>query len=217
MSRIDDVLPGGLNKLNEITDDAEFTYHAYWLRRDYEALESVMANEMPGCPAYIVSQKGIYRTEALIDQADSHFHPDLASAIPDQAKTDIKEAGKCLAFELPTACSFHLWRAVESTTDEYYVALAGKSFDADNVSRNWGAKIKALEAAKADQGVTAFLDHIREHYRNPQTHPERIVPLKEAQMLFGTATSAIAQIVTAIQNLKSGGASGNLALVQGGP
>jgi hypothetical protein len=207
IATITNIIPTDLDEIDKIDKEAALDYWGYRLKQDLQAFESVIANEMPGVPAYVVSQKGIYRTEDLIEHAEKQFPQEFQPYIPNQAVMDIKEAGKCLAFSLPTACSFHLWRALETVMDAYYAKLTSSTFEADGVSLNWGAKIKALEEKKGEPAVTKYLDHIRQQYRNPQTHPEEMVELNEALMLFGVAASSITAMVTAIQKAKPASSS----------
>ncbi len=202
ITSIGGIIPTDFDEATKLDKETQLSYWGYRIKEDLAALESVLANEMPGVPAYIVSPKGIYKTEDLIEHAEKQFPQELQSLLAQQTVLDIREAGKCLAFSLPTACSFHLWRALETVMDAYYVKLASKSFDDAKVSRNWGAKIKALQEANAEASVTKFLDHIREQYRNPQTHPEEMVELNEALMLFGAAASAITAIVIAMDKVR---------------
>ena len=212
IAAITEIVPEDPGTLTDAEKERELGYEGYKIHEAFEAFESVLSNETPSVPAYIVSQKGIYRTEDLIEHADKHFPSEIAEMLPLQTKTDICESGKCLAFELPTACSFHLWRALETVMDSYYARITSSSFEQDKVSLNWGAKIKALEEQGADKAVTKNLDHIREHYRNPQTHPDEIVTLDEAQMLFGTAASSITQMVMAMRKLAASPPGGLSAL-----
>lgn len=198
---IDAIVPQDITKMLE--EDQTKMVPEYKLGMVQDAiknLETVMSNDMPGISSYVVTQKGIYRTEDLIDRTEMHFPIDIQNALPTQAKKDLQEAGKCLAFEVPTACTFHLWRSVESVMKAYYVKLSGgKTFDDDKINRNWGAYVKALNDKGADSNITKFLDHLREEYRNPQTHPEEMVGINEAMGLFSVATSAILQMVSEIQ------------------
>lgn len=164
-----------------------------------------ISNDMPGIAAYLVSKKGIYDTDALIEHAEHHLLPDIRAALPPQAITDLREAGRCLAYENATACAFHLWRAIETVMQEYYSKLTGSTLEKDGIASNWGAYIKGLENANADVKVTAFLDHIRDKYRNPHTHPDVVVTIGEAQGLFGVATSSIDQMVTEMKKLQGKG------------
>jgi hypothetical protein len=180
-----------------------------------QSLETVMGSDLPGLSCYLVSPKGIYKTEALIENADENFGETIRAGVPERAREDFKEAGRCLAFERPTACAFHLWRAIETVMDAYYLRLTSKSFKEAGVTRNWDRYVKALNEAHAEGKITQFLDHIRKEYRNPQTHPEVMVSVDEAFSLFGVASSVINQMVlemqkpqTAPQLPLAGGAAG---------
>lgn len=164
--------------------------------------ETVLANELPGLATYVVSPKGIYSTDDLITNAELHIPEKYRGTLSDKSKADIQQAGKCLAFELSTASAFHIWRAVESVMDSYHVALTTKTFAEAGVTRNWGAYIKALEAAKAEKKITVFLDHIRQEYRNPNSHPEEMLELDEAFSLFAPALSVIGQMLREILEIQ---------------
>jgi hypothetical protein len=160
--------------------------------------EVVLANELPGLATYSVTPKGVFSTDDLIANAELQIPEGYRSTLSEKVKADIQQAGKCLAFELPTASAFHMWRSVESVMDSYHEALTGKSFADAGITRNWGAYIKALEGAKAENKITVFLDHIREEYRNPISHPNEILELDEAFALFGPAISSIGQMLKEI-------------------
>ena len=173
-----------------------------WLVQRAKDLETVLANELPGLATYSVSPKGIFSTDDLITNAELQIPEAYRSVLNDKAKADIQQAGKCLAFELPTASAFHMWRSVESVMDSYHEALTRKSFLDAGVTRNWGAYIKALETARAEKKITVFLDHIREEYRNPISHPNEMLELDEAFALFGPAISAIGQMLKEICEIR---------------
>jgi hypothetical protein len=177
-------------------------YQIINIQQRLKDFETVLANELPGLSTYYVITKGIYSTDDLITHADQHLPESLRCDLPEQAKKDMKEAGRCLAFEVPTASAFHMWRAVESVMNKYYEHLTGKTFEAAEILRNWGQYIKALEDAGADAKITVFLDHIRAEYRNPISHPSENVDLDNAFGLFGTSFSVIGQIIKEIQTDK---------------
>lgn len=169
--------------------------------------ETVLANELPGLATYFVSQKGIYSTDDLISNADFHFTEEMLKDMPANARKDICAGGRCLAFELATASAFHMWRALETMIEKYYVALSGgKTLEDAKIERNWFAYIRALKDEGADSKITDFLDHIRREYRNPITHPTETLDNEEALGLFGAALSAIGQITKAtIMRTKAAG------------
>jgi hypothetical protein len=160
--------------------------------------ETVFKNDTPSMAIFWAEQKGIYRTEDLIDHAEMHVPRSASNCLSSQAKVDLRSAGRCLAFNLPTATAFHVWRALEVTFGEYYVSLTGKSFENAKIARNWGAYIKALNDAGADVKITGNLDHIRAEYRNPVMHPNVNVLPDEAFGLLGIGFSAITQVLNEI-------------------
>ena len=121
----------------------------------------------------------------------------MRTQIPNEAMDDIKQAGRCIAFDIPTAAAFHIIRATETVILQYYNKLGGKSIKPK--MRNWGAYINALRSCKADQRITGFLDHIREEYRNPVLHPETMVESEQVQVFLGVCVSAIIQMIQAIK------------------
>lgn len=195
------VLPNDLGEALAIDADIAFEWRASYINGKIGALETVLGNDMPDIASYVVSQKGIYRTADLIGHAENQLSEEGRAAISEQTCLDIREAGRALAYELSTACAFHLWRSVESCMGVYFTTLTGNDWEAAGISTNWGAYIKALKAAGAPDKVTGFLDHIREEYRNPQTHPDEPVHLGEAQRLFPVALSAIEQLVLETRKL----------------
>jgi hypothetical protein len=203
LEAIDRILPADIQQIFGADQDTKvFAYEIHTVRTAIENLETVLRNDMPGVSCYVVSQKGIYKTDDLITHADHHFPSAIRAEIPEQAKIDLIESGKCLAFEVPTACAFHLWRAVETVMANYYAKLTNSTFKADKIAKNWAAYIRALNEKGAEPNITKFLDHIRSEYRNPQTHPEAMLDVNEALGLFGVALSAIHQMVLEIQKLE---------------
>lgn len=195
------IVPTDFKKALELTGTEKMGWRGVEIADAYKELESVFRNDMPGIAAYIISKKGIYSTDDLILHADNAFVDATRKAMPAKAVRDFQEAGKCLAYEVGTACAFHLWRSVETVTEFYYEQLTGQDFDKAGVTRNWGAYIVALNKAGADKEITTFLDHIRKTYRNPQTHPDKFVDVPQALRLFGVAISSIDQMMAAVEAL----------------
>jgi hypothetical protein len=112
---------------------------------------------------------------------------------------EVRQAGRCLAFDIPTAAAFHIIRATESVIREYYQLILGSL--PKMKMRNWGAYIRNLQTSgKADAGVIAILNHIKETYRNPILHPESVVSLEESQIIVSLCASAITQMVLKISD-----------------
>jgi hypothetical protein len=169
-----------------------------------EEFLTILNAELDKISVYHVAKKRIYDTNELIASACSIFSQTIANALPISAKHDVDEAGKCLAFEVPTAAAFHILRASEAVMGLYYQTLTkGRTFRDDKIARNWGAYIDALRKNGAEKKVTEFLDHIRAEYRNPITHPEDELNLDQALDLFNAEISSIGQIMNHVLTLRA--------------
>jgi hypothetical protein len=199
-------IPGqNLNKaITPITDrtdfDAPITHiEAYNVKTAVQEFETVLRNEMAVSDCYFVTRKGGYDTSVLIANAEKCFPSELATKVP-RAIVDIREAGKCLAFELNTASGFHILRATESVVRSYW----------DNVSKGKPhPRPKTLgrylgEMEKKDFGskkARAALKQITDLHRNPLMHPEETLSLEDAVGLFGICQSAISAMLKEIPPL----------------
>lgn len=161
--------------------------------------EIILQNEFANLHTYLVPQKLGYDTTTLISSGAMLLDDETRAVIPHEAIEDMNQAGRCLAFEISTAAGFHVIRATESVIRLYYKKMVGTSPGGKN--RNWGAYVKELRTSGADEKITAFLDHIRESYRNPITHPEETLTPAEAQSLLGVCVSAISQMAAAIAKI----------------
>jgi hypothetical protein len=151
----------------------------------------------------LVEQIGAYRTPTLIESADVVFPTNVRDKLQPDAVKDVRDAGRALAFELPTAVGFHICRAVETTLLQYFSEL-----DIELPAyRNLGRYIEALESSAEEKGidpkVLATLDQFRDLHRNPIMHPDVHLNMEEAQILFALAQSAISGIVLDITKIKS--------------
>ena len=172
INAITGVVPEAITDI-DMSDGNELGWRASGITTALQQLESVLQNEMPDVASYVVSQKGIFRTEDLIQKAEHQLSAASRLGLPMLAQFDIQQAGKCLAYELAVACAFHLWRAVETVMATLYERKTGTTLEAAGAMRNWAEYIKLMRKANIDPKITTFLDHIRDQYRNPISHPER--------------------------------------------
>lgn len=157
------------------------------LRSSLDTLEKVLQEEMKIADVYAVGQKRIYSTRLLIEKADDGLGAEARSAISEPVRKDLREAGRCLAFELPTAAGYHAMRAAEKALRDWYHEVLDKK--ADRVS--WAKAVEDLREAGADEATLAAFDRVRELHRNPLAHPEIFLALEEALDIFGAAETAI--------------------------
>lgn len=152
---------------------------------------TILNAELSNLDTYWVEPKGIYSTNDLIEHAENTFSEGVRQELVDETKLDVNEAGKCLAFDLPTAAAFHVWRAVERELRVYYQSWLGQSPG----NKTWNTLTKELSGTRAEPKVLAVLDHLRSLHRNPTMHPEDYLTVDEAVTLFGIANSAITAMV----------------------
>jgi hypothetical protein len=166
----------------------------------------VLSAELGTTDAYVISKKGIYSTNDLIERADNALSPSLRTFVPSQALLDFREAGKCLAFDLFTAAGFHILRATDSTLRAYYTRFVGTV--PKPKARNWGTYTTNLrkcavdpnrQPPKPDVKTISLIDQIRDMHRNPIIHPEDNLDEDKALILFDVCKSAIVAMASEIK------------------
>lgn len=172
-----------------------------------QTFEIVLAAELETMNTYVVSKKGIYSTSELIDRADEAFTVPIRSALSPEAIENIRQSGRCLAFDSYTASGFHMIRAAETVIFDYYKRVTQQT--PKRKDRNWGAYVSNLRAHNkkspqlaADEKLIALIDQVREHHRNPVMHPEVTLNEDEALSLFNICQSIIIASVGAIKALE---------------
>jgi len=184
--------------VKHIASEQTIGYAGYELREGAQEFETVLAAELQSLDTYLVSQKGTHSTPDLIERAEIMFPEKIRRRLPEQAIIDVRQAGRCLALDNPTASAFHVLRAVESVMAVYFERVTGKPLPTR--MRNWSIYLKALRKhPDHSERVVTFLDHIRDSYRNPILHPEIVVSEDEAESLLGASASAIRLLVMEIE------------------
>lgn len=151
--------------------------------------EVVFTSEISVADAYFVVGKRGLDTLKLVSEGEILFNPDLPKKVP-QAVHDLREAGKCLAFELGTAAGFHLLRAVESVVRRYWEIATGHR--PKPKQRNLGVYLDAMRRLEVgDSKIIAALTQIKDLHRNVIMHPEENLDVNDAVALLGIANSAI--------------------------
>jgi hypothetical protein len=169
--------------------------------------ETVLNAELQKHLTYLVSQIGGLSMPLLVNKAEVNLPEDALPVIPDSVKKDFREAGRCLAFEVPTAAGFHAMRATEAVLRIYYKLVTGN--EPDRI--DWGTCTQELKKGKANQKIVQVLDQIRDLHRNPLMHPQDFLTMKEAIRLFDIAKSAIGSLAEEIAKLKAVAAAAEAA------
>lgn len=168
------------------------------------ALKTVLTYHVPTLPIFLASSKGLFHPEDLNDRAHHHLPEEVRNRLSDQCLLDIKDSGRCLAFDLGTASVFHMMRAIEDVIKAYYEHLKGRTFQDDEIYQTWGSYIEALKKANADQFIVAQLYEIKNACRNPVCHPEVNMTIEEALRLFGMGIFIIGEMVARIDGVTHG-------------
>jgi hypothetical protein len=152
--------------------------------------ELVFSEEMPTLETFFVSPKAAYSISTLLNHAELVFSKTEIPRLPKQAVEDIRCAGRCIAFELPTAAGFHAFRALESVVIDYLEKLKSRP-----KGRNLGVCIEALEQNGADTKATAILRQLKDLYRNPLAHPTDNLTTGEDIGVFQLAHTAMSALL----------------------
>lgn len=159
-------------------------------------LSKIMSNirmtldaEIQGVYSFITTPKRL-ESEKILEDMASLFSPGIFEIFPDIAKYDFDEAGKCIAFERPTAAAFHILRATEANLRHYYKHMIRQS---RIKSEMWGPIIQDLRKknkTKVHITLNNHLDNIRLSFRNPTQHPEAVYDIHEVQDLLAVCIDA---------------------------
>jgi hypothetical protein len=172
---------------------------------DADQIQDLMAQirptllaELGTSAAFIVTDKR-WDTAKLLHDVGALFRPTVFDVLPDVARIDFQEAGKCIAFERPTAAAFHILRGTEAVLRDYYCSVV-KQKRLVASQRNWGPMVAQMRARRKPPPSPLLdnLDSIRVNYRNPTQHPELTYDVHDAQDLFGLCSDAVNQMVLAM-------------------
>lgn len=132
------------------------------------------------------------------------FGAEVAIAFP-SAIVDIEEAGKCFALDRFTACVFHLMRIMELG-----LRVMGGTLNLKIPNPTWDALLKKCESELAKPlaerspewaldnpfyaSATAMLRTVKEAWRNPTMHIERVYSQEQAEDIFNTVKAFMRQL-----------------------
>lgn len=166
----------------EKQEDAEISPQAFReVIKCLDNLDPALDSELKLKDLYVITSRN-HSIDKLTNNIESMFVKNVFSDLPVLSKYDFQEAGKCIAFNLPTAAAFHLMRAIEENVRFYYK----KKIKRNRISNQlWGPLLNHLKTKKkAPIKLLELLDHIRNDYRNPTQHPDAKYNIDEAQDLL---------------------------------
>jgi hypothetical protein len=116
------------------------------IREAANEFETVLRNECQVMDTYFVSKKGAYSTIDLVERAHHQIPESIRAKVPELTRKDFDQAGKCIAFDVPTAAAFHLLRGTETLIRTYYDLKVPGHKKAKPKMRNWGTYIRLLKS-----------------------------------------------------------------------
>ena len=127
----------------------------------------------------------------MIERAELALPESVRNKLDTQILSEIKESGKCLAFDNATASGFHIMRALEAVIHQYYLVIC-KPSKAERLD-SWAAYIAALRGSTDStvKETVAVLQQIKDNERNLIMHPERVLSPDDAFTLFEIAKGAM--------------------------
>lgn len=173
-----------------------------------QKFENLLDYDLKRFPTFSVEKTGIFDSEDLVIRADNHLSERALRIVSPEVREDVKAAGRCLAFELFTACGFHAVRALEATARIYHKQMTGMNAAEDGkpmggiandlrdiVDDVRGRPPKPRSKDDPLRLVVNNLDRMNNIYRKPLTHPEMVLKTRDdAKNVFDLAIASIALI-----------------------
>lgn len=172
------------DRLAEKLKSPQFTYHS--LGNANAELMTRLVDELGATRFFCIEKTRIKYYEA----EEPQFGKQVEAKFPAMSE-DISEAGKCLAFDRPTAAVFHLMRVMELALQRLGTEL-GVSLVTD---KNWqnildeaNKAIKALDHklphTKALAEATSHLYAVKLAWRNEVMHPKQTYTTDQAEEIY---------------------------------
>jgi hypothetical protein len=153
------------------------------------AYETVLTSEFSVADAYFVVPKPGLDSPSLISRGEVLFPEALPRKVP-AAIADLREAGRCIAYELCTAAGFHLMRAVETVLRRYWEVITGNA--PKPKQRNIGTYLRGFKKLGCgDDKVIGALTQLKDLHRNVIIHTDEALSLDKAISLLGMARSVV--------------------------
>ena len=164
-------------------------FEAWDIRDKASRFKEIFMAELDILPTFLVVEKEGYDINVLIESGSKLFPSSTIVKCP-EAEMDMNQASKALAFELATACGFHIFRVTEAVLKRYWDCV---SKDTKRPKLQTIANYaKELESNKfGGEKIWATLKQFASLHRNPLIHPEVILTVEEAIETLGIARSAL--------------------------
>lgn len=174
------------------------------LERLYEKFKKELAHETREINVLSVPEMDEYPTTTILTRGENVLltrgSREVVSAF---VIREMNQAGKCLAFELPSAAGYHMMRAVEAVLRQYYDILSGGKSRPKNKGGQdvpMGHYINEIGQYGVEPKVISALRELKDLDRNPLIHPDRELDMEGALALAGVVKNAISVMVKDMKN-----------------
>jgi hypothetical protein len=166
------------------------------IKEDIDTFQIALSEELKSLPLFSVEGKGNLSTDRLVDGAADGYPASVIALLDTFTIREINEGGRCLAYAMPTACGFHILRAVEVGLKGYVLAATGTLPKLNN--RNWGEYITQMTNAGASSDLIDLL-RILKTKRNPLMHPKDSLEMEDAIGIFCICQNAIETLISDVR------------------
>ena len=160
------------------------------LYSDVQDWSAILRDNLNRVKALQLYTKGTLNYDKLIaDGAKDFFSKSTYwNKLTKTSKSDLEDAGFCLACQTPTSSAISSLRAAEDIFRSYYKKKTNKSVG----SKTWDQCLGILrKEPRIDKELIGHLDYIRKYKRNAAAHPGKIFNQKESEKIFLTVIEAI--------------------------
>lgn len=164
-------------------------------------MESVLTQELDAMPIWFVTARRAYSIDELINNAEKVFGDNAIPLFSARTLNDIREAGRGIAFELPTAAGFHSVRSTEAVARGYHDVITGTQIAEGTPmgplinelrkKRDVLVSQRVIDSEDLLHLVIEILNRLNNVYRKPITHPDMVLSLSGAMNVFDSAKCAI--------------------------
>ncbi|MEU8051791.1 hypothetical protein [Micromonospora haikouensis] len=177
------------------------------IRTSATKIRSTLLAEANGLFVHVARDKR-FATEKLLKKVPTLMSPGVFDRLPRVAQYDFTEAGRCIAFETPTAAAFHLMRGTEDVLRFFYCSIIKR----ERRKLMWGPMVDHLRRRRNPPPLVLLnnLDSLRVSFRNPTQHPDKIYDIEEVQDLLNLSIDVVNRMIKYVDPLTS--ASRDVAL-----
>jgi hypothetical protein len=192
----------GLKKFTEILSATDQSYcltadDANKIKKFMESLQDTIYAELHVKHVHYITEKRI--DVEKLSAVKELINPLMYDLLPDVCQYDFAEAGKCIIYERATAAAFHTLRGTEGTLYWFYTGVTG-CFRTTEMWHDIVSLLRTADPAPPPE-LLDHLDTIRENYRNPTQHPEKMYDLEEAQDLFNECIALLNQMMKFLKKI----------------